>query len=232
MSDDNRSPALGQLAGAIEAARKKKEQTGEKTAKSSDSLLWPFLKAGLCLFCLWLLLMYGIGKIETSFLERTETYEKLFRPLAEKFATLNLPAEKPAARSTLKLDSCKFIVCWTRPDKNGRMIERIQYNVPEKRQPKTHDEVDLIVRLTLKKDRVYYSRGKFKTKFPIYDIVTDFIDVKKQAIVRSEIIKGDPTDGETNGLRKAPGTMPILDLQNFLASELRYDAAWAWHQLQ
>ncbi len=231
MSNDDRNLSLNKLKDTLAAVNDKK--VAQKTLEKSPSLWLPFLKMGVFLLALYYLLMFGINSIESSFLARTADYENKLRSVAEKSASLLRPAEASKVyQPKVQLQNARPLICWSKPDADGRMIARIHYNLPEKRQPQSPEEVDLIVRLTLKSDRIYVSNGKFRTKFPIYDIVVDYIDPGNNVIFKSDIIKGDPTSSEDSANRIAPGTVPMAELQLSLQKTLFYEAAFAWHRIQ
>ena len=232
-SNDFKSPGLSQLKSALEQVKEQKQGEARKPSVKHQSLLVPFLKMGVFFLVVYCLLIMGIDSIESSFLEKTADYENRFKTVAERFASLALPAERgsSAHRSNIDAYAARPLICWNKSGGDGRIIARLQYRLPEKRQPQTQEEVDLVVRLTLRNARVYVSTGKFSTKFPIYDVVVDYIDPQKNVVFKSDIVKGDPTsEGDRN--RIAPGTVPMVEVQELLQQSLGYSASFALYQLQ
>ncbi|MDD3148616.1 MAG: hypothetical protein PHD82_15080 [Candidatus Riflebacteria bacterium] len=235
MTNDYTNGEISQLKNTLAAVRDKKLKEGSRAgANSSASPLVPLLKAGATLafivFVLYSGLMYFVKNTDQSFLAKTAQHEAIFKETAEKFARISSPAET-SGRSKIDVFSARTLIIWSKPDADNRLVARINYNMPEKRQAAKPQETDLIVRLTVKKDRTYISKGKFNSKFPIYDIVADFIDPKTSSIFKSHMIAGDPTENQSERNRLPIGAMPIHRVQEFLAKELGYTPSFSWHTI-
>lgn len=235
MTNNDKINGLKQLNNTLGAVADKKtaEAINGKKQSGCSGLLVAFAAiAGLGLF-VWLLLMFLIGNVEKSFLERTDGYENKFRKFAEAVASLPPTSEKSAGflDPQGRYARARLLIIRDQPDNNNRLVSRLQYNLPEKRTPQLPEEVELVVRLTIKSNRVFMSTGKFSSKFPIYDFVIDFIDPKTRKIFAQEFVKGDPSYPEGRRNHIHPGTLPIGQVQQLLQNKLGYSAAWAWHQL-
>ncbi len=237
MSHDDRQNELNNLTNRLSAVIEKKG-TGKAAGASSEpsrlsGLLVVFLVISGLGLAVWLVITVIVSYVENGFLTRTEPFEKQFRQIAEVYAALPQASEKLPGIDNFaqKFSEAKVLIINGKPDANGRLVSRLQYNLPENRIPSSLDNINLVVRMTLKSDRIYYSKGKFSGKFPIHDFVVDFIDPKNRKIIAQEIVKGDPTTSESDRNRIHIGEVPVLETQKMLEQKLSYRASFAWHQL-
>ena len=178
---------------------------------------------------LFLVVFIGFSAIENNFLEITANHEEKFKILAVKYANLTEKTDKPKDSDIFdNQQNYKPLICYEKPDRNKRHIARINYNIPKHRQPNSIQEANPIIRIKIKNERTYKTQGSYKTDFPIYDIIIDYIDVKKNKIVFTQIIKGDPQNYNDNN-RLSPGTIPITQAEKEIASVMRYEPNFAWN---
>ncbi|MDD3001747.1 MAG: hypothetical protein PHF29_08325 [Candidatus Riflebacteria bacterium] len=227
MADQFRNEKLEALKNSLNAVKEKKQ-----TAKPKSGLHYGRIIA----FFVFLIVAYFsfvslIDNTEKNFLNRTAQYEANFKNFAQTYIEIAKNGNAKGSSNILITDPTKTkpLICYAKPDKDGRTIARIHYNMPENRKPQKTDEANPVVVMTIKQERTYTSLGKFKTKFPIYDIYIDYIDSKKNIIFKHEVIKGDPTDEESSQNRIAPGTIPIINAQTAIAKSLIYTPSFAWH---
>ena len=237
MSHDDRQNELKNLKNTLSAVIEKKGPAKNAGSSSEPSVLKGLLTVFLALsglgLAVWLVIMAIVSYVENGFLTRTEPFEKQFRQIAEVYAALPQASEKlPGVDNfSQKLSEAKVLIINAKPDANGRLVSRLQYNLPESRVPSAPDNINLVVRMTLKSDRIYYSKGKFSGKFPIHDFVVDFIDPENKKIIAQEIVKGDPTTSQSDRNRIHIGEVPVLETQKMLEQKLSYHASFAWHKL-
>lgn len=237
MTSDDRQNELKNLKNTLAAVIEKKGPGKNSNASSGPSrfsgLLIVFLVLSGLGLAAWMGITAIVSYVEKGFLTRTEPFEKQFRQIAEVYAALPQASEKlPGVDDfTQKFSESKVLIINAKPDTDGRLISRLQYNLSDKRIPSSPDKIALVIRMTLKSDRIYYSKGKFGGKFPIYDFVVDFIDPGNRKIIAQEIVKGDPTASDDGRNQIHIGQVPVLEVQKMLEKKLSYHAAFCWHQL-
>ncbi len=237
MSNDARQNELNNLKNTLSTVIDKKDTGKNATAAPGPSRLSGLMVVFLVIsglgLALWLVTTAVFSYVENGFLARTEPFEKQFSQIAAVYATLPQASEKlPGVDNySQKFSEAKVLIINAKPDANGRLVSRLQYNLPENRMPPSPDNMNLVIRMTLKSDRIYYSKGKFAGKFPIHDFVVDFIDPKSKKIIAQEIVKGDPTSSDSDRNRIHIGGVPVLEAQKMLEQKLSYRAPFCWHQL-
>jgi len=227
MTDQFRTEKLEALKKSLNAVKNKKQTEKPKSGLRYGRIIAFFIFIAACYFSLMAL----IGNTDKNFLNKTAQYEANFNAFAQTYIE-TAKSGKPKGSSNILIQEpmkTKPLICYAKPDKDGRTIARIHYNMPENRMPQKTDEVNPIVVMTIKSERTYTSIGKFKTQFPIFDIYIDYIDTKKNIIFKQEVIKGDPTEIESAQIRIAPGTVPIINAQIAIAQSLSYSPSFAWH---
>lgn len=172
----------------------------------------------------FLIVFVGFSLIESNFLENTAKHEEMFKSLAIKYSKLKNKSQKPKDSVIFdKVYNFKPLICYESPDRNNRSVARINYSIPEARQPKTPNEANPIIRLTIINERTHKTRN---SEVPIYDIIVDYIDVNKNMIVFTQKIKGDPQDYTDNRIK--PGTIPITQAQKAISDVMKYTPDFAW----
>lgn len=171
----------------------------------------------------------GFSVIESNFLEETAPYEARFKELAQKFASVS-----GSGQSNINADifnnprNYKPLICYNKPARNNRIVARIHYKMPESRRPKSPDEANPLIRLTVTSERIFKSQGSSKEEFPIYDILIHYIDTKTGEVILTQTVEGDPEDYH-DGNRISPGTVPISQAEEKISEIMRYEPNFAWH---
>lgn len=102
----------------------------------------------------FLIVFVGFSLIESNFLENTAKHEEMFKSLAIKYSKLKNKSQKPKDSVIFdKVYNFKPLICYETPDRNNRSVARINYSIPEARQPKTPNEANPIIRLTIINER-------------------------------------------------------------------------------
>lgn len=227
MADQFRNEKLEALKSSLNAVKEKKQTEKPKSGLRYGRIIAFLIFIAACYYSLMAL----IDNTDKNFLNKTTQYEANFNAFAQTYIEIAKNGKAKGSSNMLIQEPMKTkpLICYAKPDKDGRTIARIHYNMPENRMPQKTDEANPIVVMTIKQERTYTSLGKFKTQFPIYDIYIDYIDSKKNIIFKQEVIKGDPTEIESDRLHIKPGTVPIIPAQIAIAKSLSYSPSFAWH---